>query len=138
MDLAIAVKGRKMLTKTVIEDIPFWKKRRYIVVLMVFFGFFNSYSMRVNLSVAVLAMTEPYNTTLINGTSMSVEKLFDWDSTKRGLVLSSFFYGYVCTQLFGGILATKFKAHFVSLCAPFFFTHFLEVIFFRYLEQEFL
>lgn len=36
----------------------FWKRRRYTVVFLAFFGFFNVYSLRVNLSVAIVAMTE--------------------------------------------------------------------------------
>lgn len=32
---------------------------------------------------------------------------FDWDPKLRGVILSAFFYGYVCTQLVGGTLATK-------------------------------
>lgn len=46
----------------------FWKKRRYIVVVLAFFGFFNVYSLRVNLSVAIVAMTENRTVTYANGT----------------------------------------------------------------------
>lgn len=28
------------------------------------------------------------------------EQYFDWDSKQKGLILSSFFYGYICTQVF--------------------------------------
>ncbi|CAD6209083.1 GSCOCG00003718001-RA-CDS [Cotesia congregata] len=35
----------------------FWKKRRYVVGVLAFFGFFTSYILRVNLSVAIVAMT---------------------------------------------------------------------------------
>ena len=35
----------------------FWKKRRYIVGVLAFLGFFTSYILRVNLSVAIVAMT---------------------------------------------------------------------------------
>lgn len=54
-----------------VETKPFWRKRRYLVVLMGFFGFFNVYSLRVNLSVAIVAMTEPKNVTE-NGTIIDV------------------------------------------------------------------
>lgn len=33
---------------------------------------------------------------------------FDWDSKQVGLALSSFFYGYIVTQLLGGWMATRF------------------------------
>lgn len=46
----------------------FWKKRRYIVVVLAFFGFFNVYSLRVNLSVAIVAMTENRTIDYGNGT----------------------------------------------------------------------
>lgn len=36
----------------------FWKRRRYILVLMAFLGFLNMYTTRANLSVAIVAMTE--------------------------------------------------------------------------------
>lgn len=46
----------------------FWRKRRYIVVLMAFLGFFNVYSLRVNLSVGIVAMTENRTVHYENGT----------------------------------------------------------------------
>lgn len=51
-------------------------------------------------------MTELRNVTLSNGTVVQ-EQEFDWDSTKRGLVLSSFFYGYITTQFIGGYFASR-------------------------------
>lgn len=41
----------------------------------------------------------------INNFQQEVE--FDWDSKTQGLVLGSFFYGYISTQLFGGWLAAR-------------------------------
>ncbi|CAG4958814.1 unnamed protein product [Parnassius apollo] len=84
----------------------FWRKRRLLVALLAFFGFFNVYALRVNLSVAVVAMTEPVETELENGTIVYIPE-FDWSSQTKGLVLSSFFYGYLVTQLPGGWLAAK-------------------------------
>ncbi|XP_039749150.1 sialin isoform X1 [Pararge aegeria] len=84
----------------------FWEKRRLVVALLAFFGFFNVYALRVNLSVAVVAMTEPVEVELENGTIVYVPE-FDWSSTTKGWVLSSFFYGYLVTQLPGGWLAAK-------------------------------
>ncbi|KAG7299633.1 hypothetical protein JYU34_016620 [Plutella xylostella] len=84
----------------------FWRKRRLVVALLAFFGFFNVYALRVNLSVAVVAMTEPVETVLENGTVVFKPE-FEWSSQTKGLVLSSFFYGYICTQLLGGWLAAK-------------------------------
>uniref|UniRef100_A0A224XPJ3 Sialin n=1 Tax=Panstrongylus lignarius TaxID=156445 RepID=A0A224XPJ3_9HEMI len=85
----------------------FWKRRRHLVAFLAFFGFFNVYSLRVNLSVGIVAMTSPYNVSTGNNTFEQVRD-FDWDSKTQGLVLSSFFYGYISTQLLGGWLGTRY------------------------------
>lgn len=84
----------------------FWKRRRLVVAVLAFFGFFSVYALRVNLSVAVVAMTAVRNETLKNGTTILTAD-FDWDSKTQGLVLSSFFYGYIVTQILGGWLAGR-------------------------------
>ncbi|KAK5646078.1 hypothetical protein RI129_004542 [Pyrocoelia pectoralis] len=83
-----------------------WKKRRYIVAVLTFFGFFNIYALRANLSIAIVAMTSEKEVTLDNGTVTHIRE-FDWDSKEQGFVLSSFFYGYILTQLVGGWMASK-------------------------------
>ncbi|XP_031620236.1 vesicular glutamate transporter 1-like isoform X2 [Contarinia nasturtii] len=89
-----------------------WQKRRYIVVLMAFLGLFNVYSLRVNLSVGIVAMTENRTVYYPNGT-IGYEQEFSWDSKDRGLILSSFFWGYIMTQIFGGLLGSKFGGNLV-------------------------
>ncbi|KAF2887772.1 hypothetical protein ILUMI_18401, partial [Ignelater luminosus] len=84
-----------------------WKQRRYVVAILAFFGFFNVYALRVNLSIAVVAMTENRTIELEDG-NVTYERDFDWDSKQQGFILSSFFYGYILTQLLGGWLATRF------------------------------
>ena len=79
---------------------------------MAFFGFFNVYALRVNLSVAIVAMTENRTVEHDDGT-VSYEQYFDWNSKQKGLVLSSFFYGYICTQFVGGYLASKIGGNIV-------------------------
>ncbi|XP_059615143.1 sialin-like [Phlebotomus argentipes] len=86
--------------------------RRYIVVIMTFLGIFSIYSNRVCLNVAIVAMTQKFNVTLENGTVIE-DQHFDWDSKQRGLVLSSFYYGYIWTQIIGGVLASKFGGYYV-------------------------
>jgi len=61
------------------------------VVLLCFFSTFICYIDRVNISVAIIPMAEQ----------------FGWSDTQRGLVLSSFFVGYLVTQVLGGWLAAK-------------------------------
>ncbi|XP_034671886.1 putative inorganic phosphate cotransporter isoform X2 [Drosophila subobscura] len=98
-------------------------KTRHIFGLMGFLGFAVVYAMRVNLSVAIVAMV---NQTAIPHSNGSVvdddtcpmpepgrndsghrmpEGEFVWDEATQGLVLGSFFYGYVLTQVPGGRMA---------------------------------
>jgi ACS family sodium-dependent inorganic phosphate cotransporter len=51
-------------------------------------------------------MTEIKNITLDDGTTIQ-EQAFNWTPTQKGLILSSFFYGYITTQLIGGVIAAK-------------------------------
>lgn len=97
----------------VIETQPLWKKRRYLVVLMAFFGFINIYTLRINLSIGIVAMTE--NRTIEHpDKSVTYEQFFDWNSKQQGIVLSSFFYGYICTQFIGGFLASRIGGNVVK------------------------
>ncbi|XP_050431830.1 vesicular glutamate transporter 1-like [Adelges cooleyi] len=78
---------------------PFWRQRRNLVGFLAFLGFFNIYTLRVNLSVAIVAMTSSTD---------NQKSEFDWGPELRGAILSSFFYGYITTQLAGGLMASKF------------------------------
>jgi len=66
--------------------------RRFILVGLCFLSTFICYIDRVNMSVAIIPMAEE----------------FQWDQTTRGIVLSSFFYGYLATQVLGGWLADRY------------------------------
>ena len=77
---------------------------------MAFFGFFNVFALRINLSVAIVAMTELKSFKHDDG-SVTYEQEFNWSSKQKGVVLSSFFYGYLVTQVFGGILAKRIGGH---------------------------
>ncbi|XP_017870351.1 PREDICTED: putative inorganic phosphate cotransporter [Drosophila arizonae] len=101
---------------------------RHIFGLMGFLGFAVVYAMRVNLSVAIVAMVNqtaiPHSNSSVlandtcpmppaptpNGSfwqslSTPAEGEFVWDEATQGLVLGSFFYGYVLTQVPGGRMA---------------------------------
>jgi ACS family sodium-dependent inorganic phosphate cotransporter len=84
---------------TNVENVPFWKRRRYLVVLLSFFGTVNIYVLRINLSIAIVSM---------------IDKDFEWNSKEIGLVLSSSFYGYITTQVIGGYLSSKIGGNIVS------------------------
>jgi ACS family sodium-dependent inorganic phosphate cotransporter len=66
-------------------------QQRHTVVLLCFFATFICYIDRVNISVAIIPMA----------------KQFGWTDTERGFVLSSFFVGYLITQVLGGSLAAR-------------------------------
>ncbi|XP_026470914.1 sialin-like [Ctenocephalides felis] len=89
----------------------FWKQRRYLLSILAFFGFFNAYALRVNLSIAVVAMTNNDTKILENGTIVNIAPEFDWDKQTTGILLSAFFYGYIISQLPAGWLAIKFGGH---------------------------
>ena len=67
------------------------------------------YALRVNLSVAIVSMVQSNVVTGNNSNHYSTNSSeFDWDENTQGLVLGSFFFGYVLTQLPGGRLADSF------------------------------
>ncbi|GBM03560.1 Sialin [Araneus ventricosus] len=101
--------------------------KRWLLVLLGFFGIANVYAMRVNLSVAMVAMVRKQNR--IDETHAGIACLellkhqpnssssssdsdgdFDWDASTQSLILGSFFYGYVITQIPGGVFAEKYGA----------------------------
>ena len=45
--------------------------------------------------------------------TVTYEQYFDWNSKQKGLILSSFFYGYITTQLVGGYLGLLFGGNIV-------------------------
>lgn len=75
-----------------------WRNRRYILAIMAFLGMFNMYSCRVNMGVAIVAMTKSD---------------FTWSSKEKGAILGAFYYGYVVTQVIGGLLTRRISAHIV-------------------------
>ncbi|XP_058788720.1 putative inorganic phosphate cotransporter isoform X3 [Phymastichus coffea] len=106
---------------------------RHVVTFMLFLGMANAYVMRTNMSVAIVAMVnhtaiikaeDGHNETQVsecgeafdslNGTAedgdggRSSDGQFAWDARLQGYLLSSFFYGYVITQIPFGILAKRY------------------------------
>ena len=73
-----------------------WPKR-YTLVSLCFCAAFICYIDRVNISVAAIPMKEA----------------FGWSETVKGLVLSSFFVGYLAMQVPGGWLAHRIGGKFV-------------------------
>ena len=78
---------------------------RYLIAILHFFGFIQLSLLRVNMSVAIVAMTTNQTLTDVNGTVSVVPAEFEWDSKDQGVVLAAYFYGYITTQLIGGYLS---------------------------------
>ncbi|CAB3371453.1 Hypothetical predicted protein [Cloeon dipterum] len=90
--------------------------QRYVLAIMGLFAIINAYTMRVSLSVAIVFMagssssseTDPNSCPIPpNNGGENVEGEFNWDTETVGLILSSFFWGYIITHLPGGILSEK-------------------------------
>nr|CAD7197552.1 unnamed protein product [Timema douglasi] len=100
---------------------------RYIVALMASMGIFVQFLLKFSVSVAIVAMVKTTssgttnvtnldacpNTATISTGASAKEGEFDWSGTMQGFILSSFYYGYICTQLLGGRLAEMFGAKLV-------------------------
>eukprot|EP00111_Clytia_hemisphaerica_P020421 TCONS_00060179-protein len=94
--------------------------RRYIMILFSHFGFFIVYALRVNLSVVLVAMVNSTYANVDNSdpecrstdTNVTAAEYnggeFNWNQNQQGIILSSFFYGYLLTQVPGGWLSMKF------------------------------
>lgn len=114
---------------------------RHVFVFMGFLGLLNVYSLRVNLSVALVAMVKTADTGskysnhsecyygYANATDMYSNRTdeqkhdtgeFEWDSYTQGIILGSFFYGYVITQLPGGRIAEVLGARWMFGLGVFF------------------
>ncbi|KAH8339364.1 hypothetical protein KR074_006208 [Drosophila pseudoananassae] len=87
------------------EEIATCRRTRCFVLLMLFLGMANAYVMRTNMSVAIVAMVQ----------SNAGKGEFDWSYKLQGYILSSFFYGYVITQIPFGFLIKYYGAkHFLG------------------------
>ncbi|KAE8736957.1 hypothetical protein FOCC_FOCC017587, partial [Frankliniella occidentalis] len=87
-------------------------------------GMINCFTMRACLNVAITRMTPPPNTSTasledscpfeaVSGPASNIstvhqEYRFNWDSEAIGLVLGSFYIGYILTHIPGGVIADRF------------------------------
>ncbi|XP_052131701.1 sialin-like [Frankliniella occidentalis] len=100
-------------------------KQRFVMSFMLLMAVLNIYTMRTCLSVAIVQMADSHvhNSTYVdpykcpapgggaNGSSSSGGSRppdFHWDETTQGVVLSSFYYGYILSHIPGGVLADRF------------------------------
>lgn len=74
---------------------------RHVQTMLLFFGLTVAYALRVNLSVAIVAMVDR------DAANPDFEE-FHWNERTKSAILSSFFWGYVFTQIPAGQLAQRF------------------------------
>ncbi|XP_063848011.1 vesicular glutamate transporter 1-like [Scylla paramamosain] len=77
--------------------------KRFTMAILASIGFLISFGIRCNMGVAVVQMTA-------NRTDNG-EREIDWSDDIVGVVDSSFFWGYLVTQVPGGLIASRFPAH---------------------------
>ncbi|AET02044.1 anion transporter 4 [Medicago truncatula] len=82
-----------LLEGNLLQTSPWWQQfpKRWVIVLLCFTAFLLCNMDRVNMSIAILPMSQQFN----------------WNSATVGLIQSSFFWGYLLTQIAGGIWADK-------------------------------
>ncbi|XP_071038093.1 putative inorganic phosphate cotransporter [Parasteatoda tepidariorum] len=104
---------------------------RIVLTILVFFGYITISAMRVNLSVALVAMVGvPRSGNGTNETTITCPELiisknttteedefltgeFTWNSNIQGQIVGSYFYGYIVTQIPGGLLAERYGAKWI-------------------------
>lgn len=74
--------------------------RRHLQVVLLFLAIAMAYLVRINISVALVSMA--------NKERHDGYKVFDWDEPTKGLVLSSFFWGYTVMQVPGSMMVQRF------------------------------
>ena len=106
----------KELHLTDINVPKLWGSTRLIIILLMFFAVIHVIWLRFNFSLGIVCMTGTDN----NATDAGyIEGEFDWSRETTALLLSSFFYGYMCTQILGGYLADQFGEKWTLLIGMF-------------------
>ncbi|XP_068914548.1 sialin-like [Tenebrio molitor] len=96
--------------------------QRYILGIMASLAILNAYTMRVSLSIAITEMVVHENFTVKRNNSDDCDLydqhirhfvedrdiLYDWDEYTQGVILSSFFWGYLISHVPGGVLSQQF------------------------------
>ncbi|KAI5647233.1 hypothetical protein M9H77_33238 [Catharanthus roseus] len=93
LESLVTPEGEAVLVEGFEQAKPWWEQfpKRWVMVLLCFAAFLLCNMDRVNMSIAILPMSKEFN----------------WNSATVGLIQSSFFWGYLLTQIVGGIWADK-------------------------------
>lgn len=96
--------------------------QRIVLAFMAFLGFVCAYMMRNLLSIAITQIARrqvsesqviagekcPINNgTFVDDDEPFIEGTFDWSEAVQGVILSSFYWGYIITHIPGGMLVEK-------------------------------
>lgn len=120
-------------------------QQRYVLTLMAFLALVNAHAMQTNLSMTITQMviardgrneTEQNHTRALqssqvcptdaygiatDGDSLKDTDLhFEWSQEMQGIILSSFYWGYVLAHLPGGMLAHKYGGKYILAFGIFF------------------
>ncbi|XP_050546651.1 putative inorganic phosphate cotransporter [Daktulosphaira vitifoliae] len=90
------------------DDLPTFGVR-HLQGLVIFFGIFSAYLIRVNLSVAIVAMSPEMNSTDYFEEKTHHISTFQWNGTTKSLLLASFFIGYMLGNFPGSVLGCHFN-----------------------------
>ncbi|CAM1293236.1 Uncharacterised protein r2_g228 [Pycnogonum litorale] len=74
---------------------------RYFMAALCYISLVFNFFMKFNINIAIVDMVSSSATT-------DDDRKFNWNSRTQGVILSSFFWGYIVTQLPGGIIASRF------------------------------
>lgn len=105
--------------------VGFCLPQRIVLAFMTFLGFMCEYMMRNLLSIAITQITKKTysNESIISGEvcaadnetfaddtddGVTTEGTFEWSEALQGVILSSFYWGYIITHIPGGMLVEKF------------------------------
>ncbi|XP_052129690.1 sialin isoform X2 [Frankliniella occidentalis] len=93
------------------QRLPNWMPQRFVICVLAHFGFIFLYIMRSNMSLAIVRMTTPYS--LLETDHLISQVDYDWSMKEQGIILGSFFFGYILTQIPGGYLAVRYGGRMV-------------------------
>lgn len=126
-DVPSSLKQPKYCFRRLQDAVP----ARVVLYLLSFSGFLVSFMMRTDINIAMVAMAKlpPPSPQHVNAstdsplycyspsfnssadkesTETTEEGEFDWDATVQGVILSSFYWCYILSQVVGGMLTQKF------------------------------
>lgn len=85
--------------------------KRYQIAFLSSLGFLISFGIRCNMGVAIMVMVNSHVEVDKHGNKTVIPAAFDWGPGTIATLESSFFWGYIVTQIPGGYLAAKFPAN---------------------------